>query len=318
MAGNRKKTYLAALLPFLIMVGMFEITPVVTVIADSFTAEDEFGSGLRVTLENYARVFSKRLYQSAIVNSIWIAAAAALIGLAVAFFAAKAAYEKGGRTEKIFMSILNMVSNFSGVPLAFAYIIMLGNTGILTLIGQKYGISALAEFPLYSTVGLMITYIYFEIPLGVLLLIPAFSSIRTEWKEAVALLGGNERIFWRRVGLPVLMPSILSTFSTLFSNAIAAYATAYALVMNNVSILPTRISEQYVGDVVQNPHLGGALSAVLMALMVLSIVISTKLSGQSAASHAARRRTAGCGRRRNASMRENAGGRQPANGGAGA
>ena len=58
MAGNRKKTYLAALLPFLIMVGMFEITPVVTVIADSFTAEDEFGSGLRVTLENYARGFS--------------------------------------------------------------------------------------------------------------------------------------------------------------------------------------------------------------------------------------------------------------------
>ena len=71
-----------------------------------------------------------------------------------------------------------------------------------------------------------------------------------------------------------MMPGILGTFSTLFANAIAAYATAYALVMNNVSILPIRISEQFVGDVVQNPQLGGALAVVLMALMVLSILLN--------------------------------------------
>lgn len=73
------------------------------------------------------------------------------------------------------------------------------------------------------------------------------------------------------------MPSLLSTFSTLFANAISAYATAYALVMNNISILPIRISEQYVGDVVQNPHLGGALAVVLMALMILSVFVNTQI-----------------------------------------
>ena len=176
------------------------------------------------------------------------------------------------------MGILNMVSNFSGVPLAFAYIIMLGNTGILTLIGQRYGIGFLAEFPLYSTVGLMITYIYFEIPLAILLLVPAFNKIKPEWKDAVGLLGGSSFTFWTSVGIPALLPSILSTFSTLFANAIAAYATAYALVMNNVSILPIRISEQYSGDVVQNPQLGGALAVILMLLMILSIVCNQKIA----------------------------------------
>lgn len=123
----------------------------------------------------------------------------------------------------------------------------------------------------------MITYIYFQIPLSMLLLLPAFESIKKEWKDAVGLLGGSSLTFWLKVGIPVLMPSILGTFSTMFANAIAAYATAYALVMNNVSILPIRISEQFVGDVVQNPHLGGALAVILMILMILSILMNKKI-----------------------------------------
>ena len=271
MKKKQRKSFLIALLPFIILISMFEIIPVLGIVIRSFTPDD---GTIGVTLSNYIRVFSKPLYQSAIINSLVIAVFSSVIGLVVAFFGAKAAYEKGGTAKKIFMSILNMVSNFSGVPLAFAYIIMLGNTGVLTLIGQKYGIGFLANFPLYSVVGLMITYIYFQIPLSVLLLLPAFESIKKEWKEAVNILGGTSGIFWIKVGVPVLMPSILGTFSTMFANSIAAYATAYALVMNNISILPIRISEQFVGDVVQNPHLGGALAVVLMMMMVASILMN--------------------------------------------
>ena len=274
MKREQKKLHLFALLPFIILIGLFEIIPILYIVIRSFTPDNRV---IGITLDNYIRIFSKQLYRSAIVNSLVIAIFSSVIGLFVAFFGAKAAYERGGIAKKIFMSILNMVSNFSGVPLAFAYIIMLGNTGILTLLGQKYGIGFLAEFPLYSVVGLMITYIYFQIPLSVLLLLPAFESVKKEWKEAVSLLGGTNRGFWLKVGVPVLMPSILGTFSTMFANAISAYATAYALVMNNISILPTRISEQFVGDVVQNPHLGGALAVILMMLMVLSILVNEKI-----------------------------------------
>ena len=167
MKKTKRKTYLLALLPFLILVGLFEILPILSIIVRSFMPQ---GGAIGITLENYIRIFTTKLYQSAIINSLFIAVCSSVIGLAVAFLGAKAAYEKGGRAKKIFMSILNMVSNFSGVPLAFAYIIMLGNTGVFTLIGQKFGIGFLAEFPLYSVVGLMITYIYFQIPLAALLL----------------------------------------------------------------------------------------------------------------------------------------------------
>lgn len=271
----KKRSYFAALLPFLILAGMFEILPVFTIIVKSFMPESgETG----FTIQNYRNIFSKPLYLTAIKNSLLISVVSAVIGLSVAFFGGRAACERGGRSKRIFMSVLNMVSNFSGVPLAFSFIILLGNAGVITILGRSLGISPAAEFPLYTVWGLMLTYVYFQIPLATLLLIPAFDSIRNEWKEAVSLMGGNGSVFWRKVGIPVLMPSILGTFSTLFANAISAYATAYALLMNNFSILPIRISEQFTGDVVQRPQFGSALAVVLMMMMTMSIFITQSLT----------------------------------------
>ena len=121
-------------------------------------------------------------------------------------------------------------------------------------------------------------YVYFQIPLSTLLLIPAFDSIRKEWKEAVALLGGSRMTFWRKVGIPVLMPSILGTFSVLFANALAAYASAYALLMNNVSLLPIRLSEQFVGDIIQRPEFGSAIAVIMMVFMVIAIGVQNKMT----------------------------------------
>ena len=272
---KQKKTYLLALIPFLVLCVLFELIPVIYTIIPSFVQEGEdFG----FTLANYINIFTKPLYQKAIVNSLIISILSSIIGLIVAFIGAKAVHESKGKLNNIFMSILNMVSNFSGVPLAFAYIIMFGNVGVMTMIGSNYGIEFLANFPLYSIFGLLLIYVYFQIPLSTLLLIPAFDAIRKEWKESNALLGGTNFTFWTKIGVPILMPSILSTFSVLFANALAAYASAYALLMNNVSLLPIRLSEQFVGDLVQRPEFGSAIAVVLMVFMIAAIMIQNKLT----------------------------------------
>ena len=272
---KQKKTYLLALIPFLVLCVLFELIPIIYTIIRSFVPEGEdFG----FTLANYINIFTKPLYQKAIVNSLIISILSSIIGLIVAFIGAKAVHESKGKLNNIFMSILNMVSNFSGVPLAFAYIIMFGNVGVMTMIGSNYGIEFLANFPLYSIFGLLLIYVYFQIPLSTLLLIPAFDAIRKEWKESNALLGGTNFTFWSKIGVPILMPSILSTFSVLFANALAAYASAYALLMNNVSLLPIRLSEQFVGDLVQRPEFGSAIAVVLMVFMIAAIMIQNKLT----------------------------------------
>ena len=272
----KKKTYiyLLALVPFLIVAMLYEIVPLITVIVKSF--QPDGGTGF--TLENYQSVFSKLLYQKAIINSIKISLTSAVAGIIIAFLGARAAHQHQGKLNHIFMTVLNMVSNFAGIPLAFAYMILLGNAGLVVNIGKELGINALSTYNLYTMNGMSLIYIYFQIPLSTLLLIPAFDGVQKQWKEACTLLGGTPGIFWRKVGIPVLMPSILGTFSVLFANALAAYATIYALMMDNIARLPVQIAGCFTGEVKIRAGLGGALSVVMMAIMVIMILITNGLS----------------------------------------
>ena len=272
----KKKTYiyLLALVPFLIVAMLYEIVPLITVIVKSF--QPDGGTGF--TLENYQSVFSKLLYQKAIINSIKISLTSAVAGIIIAFLGARAAHQHQGKLNHVFMTVLNMVSNFAGIPLAFAYMILLGNAGLVVNIGKELGINALSTYNLYTMNGMSLIYIYFQIPLSTLLLIPAFDGVQKQWKEACTLLGGTPGIFWRKVGIPVLMPSILGTFSVLFANALAAYATIYALMMDNIALLPVQIAGCFTGEVKIRAGLGGALSVVMMAIIVIMILITNGLS----------------------------------------
>ncbi|MEI3265895.1 ABC transporter permease [Frisingicoccus sp.] len=274
----KKKTYiyLLALVPFLIVAMLYEIVPLITVIIKSFQPD----SGTGFTLENYQTVFSKLLYQKAILNSLKISLTSAIIGIIIAFLGARAAHQHQGKLNNAFMAVLNMVSNFAGIPLAFAYMILLGNAGLIVSIGKEFGIDFLANYNLYTMNGMSLIYVYFQIPLSTLLLIPAFDGVQKQWKEACTLLGGTPGVFWRKVGVPVLMPSILSTFSVLFANALAAYATIYALMMDNIALLPVQIAGCFTGEVKIRAGLGGALSVVMMAVMVIMILITNGLSRQ--------------------------------------
>lgn len=269
----RDRSYLVALVPLIVIVLLFELIPLVAVIGRSFMPQGEIG----FTLQNYTDIFTKKLYRDAVINSVQISVISSLIGIVIAFFAAKAAHSATGKTRNLFMSVLNMTSNFAGIPLAFAFIILLGNVGVLVMMGKNLGIEWLAEFNLYSYQGLLFTYIYFQVPLATLLLMPAFDGLKKEWQESVSLMGGGRVCYWIKVGIPNLLPSILGTVSMLFANAIAAYATAYALLAGNYSLLPIRISEQFVGDVVQHKEFGSALAVVLIGLMVAATLLNNAI-----------------------------------------
>ena len=271
---NRKYLYLLALLPFMVVAFMYEIIPLIMVVINSF--QSDTGGGF--TLENYKTVSGTLLYQMAITNSLKISLISAGIGILIAFLGARAVMNVHSRFRRVFMTILNMVSNFAGIPLAFAYMILLGNAGIIVQLGRTMGWDALANYNLYTSNGLAMVYVYFQIPLSTLLLIPAFNAVRKEWKEAAMLLGSGSTGFWLKVGIPVLMPSILDTFSILFANALAAYATVYAIMMNSISLLPIQIAGCFVGEVKIQRGLGGALSVSMMLIMVIMILLTNVIS----------------------------------------
>ncbi len=273
---NVRYYYLLALIPFLFLIVMYELLPLIMLVVDSLKSEQS--KDILFTLENYQKIFSTLSYRKAIANSLKITSISTAFGIVIAFLGARAAYNSRGKFRNVYLTVLNMTSNFAGVPLAFAYMIILGNAGVVKQIANMYGIGFLQDFDLYSSTGLTMIYVYFQIPLSTLLLIPAFNGIRKEWGEANMLLGGTSARFWQKVGIPVLLPSLFSTLSVLFANALSAYATAYALLMNNFSLLPINISASFVGDIKSKPKLGAALSVVMMIIMSIVILVNNYIT----------------------------------------
>ena len=264
---KKKKSSIIILLPFLILVVFYELIPLFQLLLGSFFNP----KNKTITLEYYIRIFTTPLYKQALINSIRISLISSVVGMGVAFLGVIASYEKKSKIKKILYLILNMTSNFSGIPLAFAFMILMGNTGVLTLLLKKTSLPFWSDFNLYSGTGLVVVYIYFQIPLATLLLMPSFLVLKKEWKESAQLMGASNLIYWIKIGIPNLLPSLLGTFSVLIANSLAAYATAYALILNNYALLSLQISSKFKGDVRVDKQMGGALAMVLILLMFVTI-----------------------------------------------
>lgn len=172
------------------------------------------------------------------------------------------------------LTFAGVASNFAGVPLAFAFISTLGRTGFVTVILRDlFGINIYtAGFNLYSFLGLSLTYMYFQFPLMLLIMVPAIEGLKREWREAAENLGASATQYWWRVGLPILLPSLLGTILLLFGNAFGAYATAYALTGGQIDLITIEIGAQMRGDVLRNPNLGYAMALGMVVVMTLSII----------------------------------------------
>ena len=255
-------------LPLALLIALFECIPLMGMGVKAFLADGQLSLG------NFIKAFQEPAYQVAMLNSLWITILSSLAGLVVDFFLAMALSGSRGRGKSWYLSLLNLTSTFSGVPLTIAFITTLGTSGVFVLMAQQVGFLPLADYNLYSVAGMFIIYLYFQIPMGTLLVLPVFEKVRKEWREASSLMGAGQLRFWARIAIPVMMPGILGTFNMLFANAIAAYATPYLLVNNSVALLPTKIVDMFVGDVRQRPGLGSALSLVLLAFVILEITLT--------------------------------------------
>ncbi|PAU63619.1 ABC transporter permease [Pseudomonas indica] len=259
--------WLAALclLPFAVFFFVFQVAPLLWVAIHSLNTADGWGLG------NFQKIFASKFYLQAIKHSLQISFWSSLFGIFIAILGSYSLRQVDSKLRDFVMAFSNMTSNFAGVPLAFAFIILLGFNGALTLLLKKLGV--IEDFNLYSKTGLIVLYTYFQIPLGVLLLYPAFDALREDWRESAALLGAGTWQFWRHIGLPVLTPALLGTFVILLANALGAYATVYYLTTGNFNVLPIRIAGLVAGDISLDPNLASALAMVLVGLMALITVV---------------------------------------------
>ena len=244
--------------PFMIFALMFLIVPTLYLVVGAFfTPEGD------LTLRNIADLFQPSI-MSAYWISIKVSVASSIGGALIGFFLAWAIV-LGGLPSWIRSGLLTfsgVASNFAGVPLAFAFLATLGRTGLVTVFMRDwFGFNLYSTgFNLLSFWGLTITYLFFQIPLMILIITPALDGLKKEWREAASILGATNVQYWRMVALPILTPALLGTFALLFANAFGAVATAIALTGSSLSIVPILLFAQIRGDVLGDPHLGYALA----------------------------------------------------------
>ncbi|MFD1881769.1 ABC transporter permease [Paracoccus pacificus] len=244
--------------PFLLFALLFLLLPTMNIVVGAFRNAD---GGF--TLDNLRNLAAPRIVQS-FATSIKVSLASSLLGCLIGFLMAAAVVlgRLPGRTRGPLLTFSGVAANFAGVPLAFAFIATLGRVGLVTmLLREWFGINIYAlGFNLLSFWGLTLTYLFFQIPLMILIITPALDGLRRQWREAAQSLGATSLQYWRMVALPILFPSLLGTFALLFANAFGAVATAYALTGSQLSIVPIMLFAQIRGDVLQDPHLGYAMA----------------------------------------------------------
>ena len=257
--------------PFFIFALLFLILPSLRLFVGTFT-----NNAGQFTIANVLSLFSDPYIVNGYSLSIRLSAVTAFVGGILGFLLAYSV-TVGGLPKvlrPIVITFSGVASNFAGVPLAFAFVAILGRTGLITALLKNifhlniYNIG----FNLYSFLGLCLVYIYFQFPLMALIMAPALDGLKREWREAAENLRANPRQYWLRVAMPILLPSILGSMILLFGNAFGAFATAYALVgEGQISLITIEIGAQIRGDVMYNPGLGFAMAMGMIVIMAISL-----------------------------------------------
>ncbi|MGW5851684.1 ABC transporter permease [Streptomyces sp. NPDC055254] len=273
--GSRRRrrgprTWLAAL-PLLVFTSLCFGVPLGAIAFGAVTRTDPAGGATRLTGEHLARSLQGP-YLGSLVGSVQLSALTALIGAVLGVLIAQAVVTGSPALRGAALTASGVLANFGGVPLAFAFIATVGISGVVTRLADLGGLG----WNLYSFTGLAVVYLYFLIPLMVLVIAPALDGLRPQWREAAQSSGATGPQFWRHVGLPVLAPSLLGGFVLLFGTAFAAHATAAALVGGSVPLVTLKIADALSGNVLtgqENVALALGLDMILIAGLVMAVYL---------------------------------------------
>jgi putative spermidine/putrescine transport system permease protein len=270
LGGRRFSLSWVGAVPFFAYVGLFLLLPTGIIVVGSFFTKD--GS---FTVANFVGIDKPYIIKS-FTNSLIISSASAGIGAVVGAVLAYAVVtgDPNGTLRRLVTSASGVLAQFGGVALAIAYIATLGSEGFVTKILLARGIDIFAHgLWIYDPIGIILVYLYFQIPLMVLVFLPALDGLRPQWREATESLGGNTWHYWRYVAGPLLAPSFLGCALLLFANAFSAYATVAALLTQGGVYITLEIQNLLTSETEQTQP--GLAQALALAMIVIVVIVTS-------------------------------------------
>jgi putative spermidine/putrescine transport system permease protein len=259
-------------IPLLLLVSSCLIAPVILLVLQSFAST----SGAGLSLDLWFKVLGQPVNQDAIFTSVSLAAACATLTLVVGAPLAWMISRMLRGSRAFWLGLLNVAANFGGIGLAFAYMATIGSVGMLTLMVQGLGIPFDAPRQ-GSMFALVLAYEYTNIPLFVLLTIPAMAILRDDWWEAAQTAAATRLLYWRRVGMPILAPFLLAGWLLIFTWTLGIYGIAYGLAGQSgataVHLITLQIGSALQSDAIFGTGRAAILAVVLMLFATTSLVL---------------------------------------------
>ncbi|HJY97873.1 MAG TPA: ABC transporter permease [Streptosporangiaceae bacterium] len=242
--------------PFLAYVGIFLLWPTGIVVVDAF--KNPNGAWAFSNFTELGNPLVRGYFIGSFKLCVFSSLVGAVMGAILAY--AVASGDPDGVVRRLYLSTSGVLGQFGGVTLAFAFLVLIGPFGLL------FHASWYFEFPW----GIGLIYIYFEIPLMVLVFLPAIDGLKVQWREASENLGASAWQYWRYVGGPLLMPAFLGGTLLLFAAALSAFATIQAWENQVAYVVPQQIGTALSSEVgLSNVNVADLLALGMVILMAI-------------------------------------------------
>jgi putative spermidine/putrescine transport system permease protein len=284
--SRRRSAAWLGLTPFAAYVVLFLAIPAVLAVGSGF-----FDSTGTFTFANFSAVVDPS-FQADFLNTILLSLVTAVVGAVVGALVCFALLgtKPDGIVRTVIDSASSVLAQFGGVMLAFAFIATIGMNGLVTqwlvqagLVNNVFNSFNHAGVLLYQPwVGLILPYLYFQIPLMVIVFMPAMAGLKATWGEANATLGGTRFTYWTRIAFPILTPAFFGSLILLFANSFSSYATAAALIsqggLTSLDIKTSLVSETVIGKANQAGVLALAMVVVMIIVMAAYSALERRAS----------------------------------------
>ncbi len=263
MLGITRAQLLGLALPGMAVLALFFALPLSVVVAEAVR-----GGG-----EAFLRMFADALFWRGLRGSLALSLSASTISLAAGFLVALNLSRMRPALRTMLMFFISLPLTFSGLIVAYGFILVFGRAGFVTLLLARVGVDpgAFARF-IYSPAGLACAYSYYLIPRVVLLLLPVLVNFDRTQLTAAESLGASRLGALRDILIPQVAPAAIAAFCLVAAVALGAYGTALALVGTQLNILPLVIYSK-ISESGSDFPAAAALSLVLMALCSLVMAV---------------------------------------------
>ena len=255
-------------IPYVGWMALMVVIPILIMVVYAFTTAEFQG-----TLENFAEMGT---YASVFLRSFRLALIATLVCLLIGYPVSYWMAREGAGFQRVAMALIMLPMWMNFLLRTYSWMSILENNGLLNQLFRAIGLLDLlgVEYvPMIGTSGAVVLgMVYNYLPFMILPVYSVILKLDHSLLEAARDLGADSRRVFRKVILPLSLPGVLSGVTMVFVPSVSTFAISRLLGGGTQLMLGDLIEQQFLGGA-YNPHLGAAISMVMMVIVVVCMVV---------------------------------------------